>query len=316
MISFLRLRLDQFFDTLLGPSTRYRALALVRVYVAFHFIKKLLLGWRYINLLYGPDSFAEWTGKVFGLIPSESLRSLYVVLCSLLLVGCLFMALGIGKRLAVWSCFVLVVLLQRVDGLVLNGGDDLIKFVLFYLGFADSFRYLALRRSVAPAADSRWGWISNLFTNMAWVTTLGHLCLVYAVSGLHKAHAEVWFNGTAVHYTLLLERFKGTSWNELIANNALLVAAMTYCTLFWELAFSLLIWHKLGRYLAIAIGLGMHVGIYVFMMIHDFETLFIALYAFAFTDLEFSAATAWTKSLFAKFKLKFQPLPSLIPTAK
>ncbi|MCS3530806.1 hypothetical protein [Chryseobacterium sp. JUb7] len=114
--------------------------------------------------------------------------------------------------------------------------------------------------------------------------------MIYLVSALFKFNAKVWFSGVATYYTLQIERFKGTELNNVLANNGIFVTFSTYITLLWELVFPFLVWHKTGKYVVFAIGIAIHLGIYIFMMIHDFEILFMMCYGFFITDEELKKA--------------------------
>jgi len=92
--------------------------------------------------------------------------------------------------------------------------------------------------------------------------------------------------GVANYYILNLDRFKGTSSSKYISKNYIFVTLSTYVTMFWELSFPYLIWTKKLKITLIAIGVLLHLAIYIFFMIHDFEILFIATYILFFTDRE------------------------------
>jgi hypothetical protein len=91
-------------------------------------------------------------------------------------------------------------------------------------------------------------------------------------------HSDVWYNGVASYYTLNLERFRGTSVNSYIANNGYIVTISTYGVLLLELVFPFLIWFKKPRFFLIVGGILMHLFILIFMMIFDFELIFISIY--------------------------------------
>src|SRR4051812_27197795 len=120
---------------LAAPGVHYRALAALRVYLGFHIIKRLILTWPYLNMLYGPESFAEWSPRIFGALNAAEFRQWYLIVCGGLLAAAVLMALGIGRRYTIALVFLLVEMLQRLDGFVLNGGDNLLKFIIFYMLF-------------------------------------------------------------------------------------------------------------------------------------------------------------------------------------
>lgn len=289
-------------ERLYAPSNRTLYLAFFRVYIAFHLMKKLLFQWSSLDTLFGVDSFAvsgdtllqQWVGL-------DLLYANYKLIIFVYMVLIAFFAFGIGKRWTALLLFVMVEVVQRMNGYVLNGGDNLLKFLLLYMVFADSFRYFSL--SQLNFKSDTWQKITNLTTNVGVFCIMLHLALVYLVSGLHKTHADVWFNGTATYYTFSLERFMGTQYNTWFVSNGYFVTLGTYFALLWELSFAFVIWYKKIRPYFLLCGVMLHLGIYVFMMIHDFQIIFIMAYGFFFTDAQ------W-RSLGARM-LRWRPVQAL-----
>jgi hypothetical protein len=150
--------------------------------------------------------------------------------------------------------------------------------------FADCYQYFTIEKLQIKNTSLRH--ISNFLSNLAVYCIIYHLCLAYFISGVFKLHADVWFNGVAVYYTMNLERFMGTNWNVSLAKNQLFVVLTTYITLFFELYFPILIWFKNIKIPLLIIGMLLHIGIYIFMMIYDFQTVFVMLYGFFFTNTD------------------------------
>lgn len=295
-------KLNQAYESLFLPSQRTIYLGIFRVYVAFHITKKLLVQWPFLDVLYGKGSFVHWSPKIYDLIPTEIVHNHYLVICCAYLALAVMMAFGIGRRYTVALVFACEELLNGTDGFVLDGGDNLLKFGLLYLIAANSFEVLSISKVHYQRA---WQMrLDNFCTNVAVGCIVGHLLMAYFLSGSGKLHADVWYHGTAVYYTMLLERFKGTSYNELIVQNAYLVTLGTYSVMLWEMFFPVLIFNKRLRLPLLAFGVMMHLGIYIFMMINAFEIYFIANYGFFFTNAELISFKEWIvarwKRLFAK----------------
>ncbi len=275
-------------EKLFRPSDKYLALALIRVYVAFHLLKKLAFIWPYIGVLYGGHSFVQWSEKLFGTIPSASLQAHIKVIVLVYACALLAVLFGIGKRCSIFLAFIINAFLQAINGYILNGGDNLIKFVLLYLCFVDSFRYLSIRPVFNKFLNEK---ISNLWTRLGAISISTHLALIYFISGMSKVNASVWYHGTALYYILQLERFSGSRLNQILIEYPEVLTLMTFASMFWELAFPFIVWIRKIRPYFLLFGIVMHLGIYVLMMIHDFEILFIALYISYFSDQEIM--TAW-----------------------
>jgi hypothetical protein len=204
----------------------------------------------------------------------------------LFLLGYLFlvvaMGFGIGRNLTVFFVFCATKTIQSMNSYILNGGHNFLTFLLLYLCFADSFKYLVLNKSRAKAPPLRS--LYDYATNLATACVLMHLSLIYLISGLAKAHSDVWYHGDALYYIFLVERFQGLEWNATLAQSGLLVTVMTYGVMLWELYFPALVWVPRLRVPVLVAGLFMHIGICIAMMLYDFEILFAMTYGFFFRD--------------------------------
>jgi len=201
-------------------------------------------------------------------------------MCVIMALSFLF-ALGIGKNITCIMLSISVDLVQRLNVYVLNGGGNFLKFTLLYLCFVNSYHCFTLNKNVKTASS-----ISNYFSNVGVLCIKIHLCLIYFISAIFKINSNVWFKGVANYYILNLDRFKGTIINETISKNYIFVTLSTYLTMFWELSFPYLVWIKKLKIPFIIIGTLIHLGIYIFFMIHDFEILFIFTYILFFKDRE------------------------------
>jgi hypothetical protein len=159
---------------------------------------------------------------------------------------------------------------------VLNGGNTVVKYILFYLIFADSFKYFVVYKQRPRSLEKEN--FSNLLSNLVAFSIMLQLCIAYFGLGLTKLLDPYWQNGEAVYYTLLNEQFMGTPYNEWLARHKWFDYLANYSTLFFELLFPVLIWFKKLRPPLLIIGIVFHLWIYVFMMIHGFEILFILMY--------------------------------------
>ena len=289
------------FDPLYRDSDRTLYLSVFRVYLCFHLAKDLVFRWTSLDLLYGVDSFVVRTDRLITQVADITLfQEWYVVLivAHVALLG--LFAFGIGKGYTAFGLYVTVKVLQRMHPWILDGGDNLLEFALLYMVFCDSYQHLSVTPLNIQTETKRK--VVNLFTNLGTRSIMVHLCLVYFMTGLHKAHADVWYNGTATYYIFQVERFAGTPLNQLIAQSDILVALSTLGTLIWELTFPVLVWTKRLRVPLMLIGMSMHLGIYIFMMINDFQILFISIYGFFFTNDELRAAWSWVTERLRAFR--------------
>jgi hypothetical protein len=259
-------------------------LSIFRVFICFHLLKDVANNWKYMDILYGKDSFIEGAPTIIlemiG-ISSSLLREHYQALLFVYLTAVILFLFGIGRNFTAFFLFILVEIIQRLNHLVLNGGDNLLKFALLYMVFADSFNYLVLYKKKNKPSNLR-----NFISNLSAYSICIHLCMAYFISAIHKIHADQWFNGVATYYIFQLERFKGTGLNSVLAKDGFFVTMSTYATLLIEIFFPVLIWFKQTRKLFMVTGILLHAGIYIFMMIHDFQIFFVAIYPFFFKNAE------------------------------
>jgi len=265
-------------------------LAVFRVFVCFHLVKTLLFQWAYLDILYGSRSFVTpvptFLTELLG-IQTQFLRTHYQWFITAYLLIIMLYLFGVGRHLTALLLFLCYETLQRMCHLVLNGGDNLMKFIMLYMIFADSYQYFSIK--TRPLKNETLRRLSNLGSNLCVRAITLHFCLIYFWSAWHKIHADVWFNGVATYYTFSIGRFKGTPWNDALARNGLFVTISTYFTLLVETYFPVLVWFKKTRVPVICCGIALHLGIYIFMMIYGFEIIFIMTYGFFFNDEEWSA---------------------------
>ena len=262
-----------------GPPNRLLYWAIFRVYLALHLTNQIVSYLFLRDLLFSDNSFIPLSSIGYARFFQQ-----HIVL---FLLGYLFlvvaMGFGIGRNLTVLLVFGATKTIQSMNSYILNGGHNFLTFLLLYLCFADSFKYLVLNKSPAKAH----GAVRSLYdyvTNLATACVLMHLSLIYLISGLAKAHSDVWYHGDALYYIFLVERFQGLEWNATLAQNGLLVAVMTYSVMLWELYFPALVWVPRLRVPVLVAGLLMHIGICISMMLYDFEILFAMTYGFFFRD--------------------------------
>jgi len=210
---------------------------------------------------------------------------------------------GIGKHFTAIVLFLFFEIIQRMCHMVLNGGDNLLKFIMLYMIFIDSYKYFTITKIKYNNSIIRY--LSNALSNLGGLSVCIHICFAYFLSGWHKVHSDVWFNGVATYYTLSLERFKGTPFNDFLARNGVFVTISTYFTMLVEIYYPVLIWFKKTKKAISICAISMHIGIYVFMMIYDFQIAFIMAQGFFFSNKQWvvviNKAKFKTNSLIKRF---------------
>jgi hypothetical protein len=276
-----------FFNSLQSENKYEEYLPIFRVFLCLILLNDLLKVWSYRAILYGQNSFihAEDTTNLFSFfsIDSNIIRNNNEIFFIVYVVLIIFSFFGIGRNLTALGLFLCLELKQRLCYLTLNGGDNILKFILLYMIFTNAYKYYAIRESKKLLKPSS---LSNFLTNLSVLSITLHLCLAYLVSAFHKVHSDAWFNGVATYYTFSLERFQGTSFNSILAKNGYFVTISSYMTIIIEMFFPVLIWFKQTKWIMIFLGTLLHVGIFIFMMLYDFQLIFISIYGFFITNAE------------------------------
>lgn len=284
------------------PNNHF-VLSIFRLILGFHLLKKITFWWPNLELLLSKKSFVviEESTRFMSYELINFFAENYRLLVFFHVLLILFVIFGIGKNISVLFLYLTVEIIQRISGgLVLNGGDNFLKFALLYMVFCNSFEYFILRGRELKRNFVQNHWFKNLCTNVFSKSIIIHLVIIYFVSGFYKANTDVWVNGVANYYIFQLERFKAGYLNEWIVSKPLLIMITTYLTLFWELLFPIVLFNKKARNLFLLIGFLFHIGIYFLMLINDFALLFIMSYILFFNDKEVLRFIIKTK----RFRLK------------
>lgn len=256
-------------------------LGIFRVFLVLLIFNKIYHLWSNQSILLSNSGFYVHSKTLYdyiGIPTSVVLENSMYLLISVI-ITLIFFLFGIGKKMTALILFIQIYFINSFITPILNGGDNLLTFILLYFIFTNSYDFLSLNK---PSKNKE---LSNFFSNLAVYAILIHLCYVYFITGIHKIHSDVWFNGTATYYILNLERFQSPI-SYLIKDSAILTTILTYITVIFELFFCVLIWLKPFRNFMLSIGLLIHLGIFFFMMIFDFEIFFISLYGFFLTNYE------------------------------
>lgn len=268
-------------------------LPIFRIYICFHIIKKTYLGWGSISLIYG--DLIDAKSPILQIFPflDYTIGNIPIIIILTIILSLLF-AFGIGKRLTVFLLFICIYFNGELIYLYSNGGDNLLTYLCLYLIFTNSYDFLSFKK--LKYKNISLNKLSSFISNLAVYSIMIHLCLVYFVSFIHKIHSDMWYNGVANYYILNLERYN-SPFNYLFSKNSFFIAFSTYFTLAFELLFPILIWNKKFRNPLLFSGIFLHLGIYFFMMIYDFEILFIMIYGFFLTNEEWDNIFLKTKRI-------------------
>ncbi|WP_224447195.1 HTTM domain-containing protein [Haloprofundus salilacus] len=208
----------------------------------------------------------------------QALLFLLAGLCALSLL------LGYRTRLAVLLSFVLLVSLHARNPDVLNGGDSVLRRLLFwglFLPLGERWSLDALRRSEARR---------ERIAGIASAALLVQVVLVYSVNAVFKLRGDLWLDGEAVRYVLNLQQLT-VLLGDTLAQFPALLRAFGWLWLAMVVASPLLLLLT-GRLRTAFVSLfvGMHLGMFLTMRIGLFPLVSIA------ALLVFLPSSAWNRA--------------------
>lgn len=198
--------------------------------------------------------------------------------------------LGIGKNLTSFLVFCFHLIVMEMTFPLMTWGDIILKFSLLYFVFADSFKYLSLRKSNKKAS-----FISQL---AVWSIIL-HLFLIYLNNAYFKILDKDWQQGIAVFYSFSqYHGFQDSSWYSILSHKSI-ANFINYFIIIQQLTFVPLVLWKKSRNWAIILSVLIHIIMMFQFGLWKFELIVILLYGFLLSDEE------WGKLIPVRFQKKY-----------
>jgi hypothetical protein len=191
-----------------------------------------------------------------------------------MLLSSLAMTVGFWSRTSTILTFIGVVSIYNRNPATDYGGDSVLRVILFYLCLApvgEAWSVDAYRKGIKRAPQVV-GWPLLLIRFQ--------VCVIYFTTGLLKLQGTLWLNGNALSLALVNPTY--SKFNLYFLRNVpgmrIFLRICSWVSLAWEILFPVLILNKWSRYVAIGIGLVVHLSIILLMKIHWFGYLMIATY--------------------------------------
>ena len=125
------------------------------------------------------------------------------------------------------------------------------------------------------------------------------VCVIYGYSGMEKIKGWRWWNGSALWDVLSAGNMQ--RWDlSFVAHMPVVIAAMVYVVLAWEIYFPVLIWVPKLRLPMLAFGVAMHIGIFLFMNLPSFGFLMMTLYLLFLSEKELQLGLSGLKAWLPK----------------
>jgi hypothetical protein len=259
-----------------------RALAALRISVALLLLADLALRSRDLVAFYTdagvlPRSvLREQFGGIALLSIHAHFGSPWAVGLLFLVAGAFGVALLVGyrTRLATAVSFVLVVSLHARNPVLLNGGDSMLRRLLFwgmFLPLGRRWSVDALRAGARRESDVR-----SRVANVASAVLLIQVVLVYVTNAAYKLRGELWVNGDAILYVFSLNQLTTGLGDALATYPTLLRAFDRVWLVLLITSVGLLVLTGWARAAFAALFVGMHVGMALTMQITVFPLLSVA----------------------------------------
>lgn len=226
--------------------------------------------------LFGPQAF--WSHESFIASISEIRTfSVYVAATDALsfdliyhigILAALSCALGLGGRISIALHYVMIWSLYQRNPALLDGGDNLTYLLLPALLLTKSTDYFAVL-----TRKSRGGTAGVIIHNLGTFLIIVQVLSVYFLSGIFKAHGDLWLNGTALYYILRTPEFFASPLSPYLFTNVFVVTVGTYAAMLLLIFITPLVSMKRTREHVIILALLFHLSIAILM----------GLWGFAFT---------------------------------
>ncbi len=141
-----------------------------------------------------------WTPYQFSLHASSGLWQIQAVLFFIAALAAVALLVGRYTRLATLASWILLISLQNRNPLIGQGGDDLLRMLLFWGFFLPWGRVWSRDAQLAPAPTS------YAYCSAATMAYIVQLALLYWCTAILKSGREWTHDGTALYYALSLDQ--------------------------------------------------------------------------------------------------------------
>ena len=207
----------------------------------------------------------------------------------------LCMTLGLFTRVSTVIAWWLTLMVCHRMTLALFGLDQIVVMLSTYLMVSNCGSVLSLDAKWFSRSENRfWFPAPRPSVNNSIATRLLqlHLCVIYLFGGLSKMRGEMWYDGSAMWYTLVNYEYQSLDmvW---LGEWRFAIGTLTAVTIFWETFYCALVWPKLTRPIALAMAFFVHGGIAAALGMVTFGSIMIVA-NFAFFEPK------WLQSILAK----------------
>jgi uncharacterized membrane protein YphA (DoxX/SURF4 family) len=197
------------------------------------------------------------------------------LLAGLLLVAAICLTVGFRTRLAAATVLFCLVVLYRVNPLVWNTGDALLRHLVLFLALSPAGAAVSVD-SARRGRGRQW----EFPVRQAWTLRLVQLqvALMYVVTFTSKLRGSTWRGGTAVSYVLRIPPDQRFALPSAVTSSLTWAHVFTWGTLVVEGAIPLLVWNRRTRPFVLAAGAALHLSIDLTLRTGFFSWIVLASY--------------------------------------
>jgi hypothetical protein len=228
---------------------------------------------------YGPagilPAYPQSGPGAWGVLALSNSEAFVVLVFAMTLLGSLALTVGLRTRFAAVVVYLGILAFARRNPLVGNSGDELMCTLALLCALAPSGAALSLDR--LRTAPGRF-WQFPSYSPWALRMIQIQLSVIYLSAVWQKVEGDLWRNGTAVSYALRIMDIHRFATPEFLTDSIVLSELLTYGTLALEASLGILVWNRAARPWVLALGISMHVGIDLFILVGFFSFAMIVSY--------------------------------------
>ncbi|MBM0791744.1 vitamin K-dependent gamma-carboxylase-like protein [Staphylococcus epidermidis] len=201
-----------------------------------------------------------------------------------LVVSIIIYILGIESIIFNLYIYVMIYLLYGFNNYILDGGNNILIIVLFYMIFTRNAQYFSLYKG------NNSSHFRNSIHNIFLFLILFQVCVLYFFAGFAKARGYMWFSGVAPYYVFQIKTFT-MAWTEglfnFVIDNSFILLIISYTSIFMQMLFPVLIFNKITKIIVVIGSVGFHISIVLFMGLVTFGLIMIALDLLFINDVQY-----------------------------
>lgn len=215
--------------------------------------------------------------------------------------------IGFGGKTTQILNYIFTFSLINRNGLISDGGDNLMYICLLYMLFMNVTAYFSFKiKKQESKLKIKWKDQLAIIHNFGFIFVIAQLCLMYFMSGLYQVMGERWHTGTAVYYVMQVEQYSTQLLPDFLLNNPEFIVLATYASILIKLAFPFAIFNKYTKYIVIFSIVSFHIGILLQMGLVTFSLIMIAVDFLLISNSEYRWLYTKIVQLINKTRIKFK----------